>query len=41
MVTSGLVLEQGNTLIEPQKLGNGDLWLALRHITDYFKPYLP
>ena len=28
MVTNGLVLKQGNTLIGPQKLGNRDLWLG-------------
>ena len=28
MVTSGLILKQGNTRIGPQKLGNGDLWLG-------------
>ena len=28
MVTSGLVLKQESTLIGPQKLGNGDLWIG-------------
>ena len=31
MVTSGLVLKQESTLIGPQKLGNGDLWIGPKY----------